>query len=113
MPKEQKTQKEFSPEEFNRKVLDVVMKKPWGTAILAQADTVKIEVVRIEEKNDLMVRISGQKPGNALKLTTVRHIENFIDLARMVANNEGYLLDKLNALKNMLKEDNTNSAVVL
>jgi len=117
MPKEQKTQtepkKEFNSEMFIQKVREAVMKKEWGTAVLAQADTIKIEAVRVGNTSDIMVRVSGQKPGNALKMTTTRHIENFIDLVRMIADNEGNLMDKLNALKSVLKEDSTSVSVIL
>lgn len=113
MPKEQKPEKQFNPEEFVQKALKAVMTKEWGSAILAQADTIKIEVVRIDNSNDIMLRISGQKPGNSLKLTTVRHIDNFLDLVNMIANNEGNLADKLNALKSVLREDGYKTNIIL
>ena len=113
MPKEQKPKQEFNAGEFSQKVRNIIMKKEWGTAVLAQADTIKIEVVRIGGSDEAMIRISGQKLGNALKIVTTRHLDNFLDLARMIANNEGNLSDKLNALRSMLKEDSTTVDIVL
>jgi len=113
MPKEQKTAPQFDAEEFSQRVKDIVMKKEWGTAVLAQADTIKIEVVRVGESNEMMIRVSGQKPGNALKIVTTRHLDNFLDLVRMISNNEGNLLIKLMTLRNMLREDTANAGIVL
>jgi len=66
MATKQKTEKQFDAEEFRKKVLNAVMKKEWGAAILTQFNTVKLEVVRIGGTSEVMIRVSGQKPGNAL-----------------------------------------------
>jgi hypothetical protein len=113
MTAKQKTEKEFSPEEYRKKVQSVIMKKEWGTAILTQFNTVKLEVVRIGNTDEIMIRISGQKPGNALKLVTKEHLDNFLELAHAIVSNEGNLLDKLGALKEMLREGSSASAVVV
>jgi hypothetical protein len=113
MTTEQKTKKEFDAEEFRKKVQNAIMKKEWGTAILTQFNTVKLEVVRIGNTDEIMIRVSGQKPGNALKLVTKEHLDNFIDLAHAIASNEGGLLDKLEALKELLREGGSSGAVVI
>jgi hypothetical protein len=113
MTTEQKTKKQFDAEEFRKKVQNAIMKKEWGTAILAQFNTVKLEVVRIGDTGEIMIRVSGQKLGNALKLVTKEHLDNFIDLAHAVASNEGGLLDKLQALRSMLREGSSGGAVVV
>ncbi len=105
--------KKINTEEFVKKVREIIMKKEWGSAILVQANTVKIEVVRIGNTDEIMIRVSGQKPGNALKLVTQEHLENFIDLARMIVNNEGNLLDKLEALKTLLREGSFGGSVMV
>jgi hypothetical protein len=113
MTTKQKTEKQFDAEEFRKKAQNMIMKKEWGVAILTQFNTVKLEVVRIGNTNEIMIRVSGQKPGNALKLVTKEHLDNFIDLVRAVANNEGNLLDKLEALKELLREGSSGGAVVV
>jgi hypothetical protein len=113
MQVEQKTKKEFNPEEFLEKVRNAVMKKEWGAAILKQADTIKLEVVRVGSTDDLMIRVSGQKPGNALKIVTQTHLDNFLELVDAVATNEGGLRDKLLALRSVLREGSSGGAAMV
>ncbi len=105
--------KKINTEEFVKKVREIIMKKEWGSAVLAQANTIKIEVVRVSNTDDIMIRISGQKPGNALKLVTQEHLDNFIDLVRMIVENESGLMDKLEALKSLLREGGPGGAVYI
>jgi hypothetical protein len=113
MSAEQKPKKEFNPEEFIQKVKTVVMKKEWGSAILTQMDTIKLEVVRVGNTDDIMIRVSGQKPGNALKIVTQTHLDNFIELAEAITANEGGLRDKLQALRSILREGGYGGAVTI
>jgi len=113
MSTEQKTKKEFDAEGFRKKVQNAIMKKEWGTAILTQFNTVKLEVVRIGNTDEIMIRVSGQKPGNALKLVTKEHLDNFIELVDAIAANEGGLRDKLLALRSMLREGSFSGAMVV
>jgi CRISPR/Cas system-associated endoribonuclease Cas2 len=113
MTTEQKTKNQFDAEEFLKRVQNAIMKKEWGSAILTQFNTVKLEVVRIGNTDEIMIRVSGQKPGNALKLVTKEHLDNFLELAHAMVNNEGNLLDKLEALKGLLREGSSGGAVMV
>jgi hypothetical protein len=113
MTAEQKTKKQFDAEEFLKRVRNAVMKKEWGSAILTQFNTVKLEVVKIGNTDEVMIRVSGQKPGNALKLVTKEHLDNFLELAHAIMSNKGNLLDKLEALKELLREGSSGGAVVV
>jgi len=113
MTTEQKSKQQFDAEEFRKKVLNAVMRKEWGTAILTQFNTVKLEVVRISNTSEIMIRVSGQKPGNSLKLATREHLDNFIDLAHAIVSNADGLLDKLEALKELLREGGSSGVVVV
>jgi hypothetical protein len=113
MSTEQKPKKEFKPEEFIQKVKAVVMKKEWGSAILTQMNTIKLEVVRVGNTDDIMIRVSGQKPGNALKIVTQEHLDNFMELVDAIAANEGGLRDKLQALRSILREGGYGGAVAV
>jgi RecA/RadA recombinase len=112
MQAKQKTEG-FNPEEFLERVRSAVMKKEWGTAILTQFNTVKLEVVRISDTSEIMIRVSGQKPGNALKLVTKEHLDNFLEIVDAIASNEGNLRDKLLALRSVLREGSSGGAVIV
>ena len=112
MQTKQKTEG-FNPEEFLERVRSVVMRKEWGSAILKQADTIRIEAVRVGNTEDIMIRISGQKPGNALKIVTKEHLDNFLEIVDAIASNEGSLRDKLLALRSILREGSAGGAVVV
>jgi len=103
----------FNAEAFASKVKTAIMDKPWGSAVVAQAGTIKLEVVRVNDTDSVMLRLSGQKLGNALKLTTRQHVDDLIELMRMVLENEGDLMRKIETIKGMLPEGRNNVKVVL
>jgi len=111
MPK--KEGQEFNKDEFVNKVKQAVFSQPWGTVVLYDAGSVRLEVTRIEESENVMVRIAGQKPGNALKLTTKEHIYDVMEIFRALFNNESNLKDKLEAVMELLPERRYGKRVVL
>ena len=116
MPKKQETTDEgegFNAEAFASKVRSAIMDRSWGSAVLAQAGTIKLEIVRVNDTDNVMLRLSGQKLGNALKLTTRQHVDDLIELMRMVLENESDLMRKIETIKNMLPEGRSNVKVVL
>ncbi|MFP3131583.1 MAG: hypothetical protein RXR51_08430 [Nitrososphaeria archaeon] len=116
MPKKQETDNQgegFNAEAFASKVKAAVMDKPWGSAVLVAVGTIKLEIVRVSDGDGLMLRLSGQKPGNALKLTTRQHVDDLIELIRMVLENESDLMRKIETIKGMLPEGRSNVKVVL
>jgi len=116
MPKKQETDSQgegFNAEAFASKVKAAVMDRPWGSAVLAQAGTIKLEIVRVNDTDNVMLRLSGQKLGNALKLTTRQHVDDLIELMRMVLENESDLMRKIETIKGMLPEGRSNVKVVL
>jgi len=111
MPK--KENQEFNKEEFVNKLKQAVFSEPWGAAVLYDSGTVRLEVVRIEESDNVMVRLAGQKPGNALKLTTKEHIYDVMEIFKALFNNEDNLRDKLEAVMELLPERKQGRRVVL
>jgi len=79
------------------------MKEPWGTGRLWTNGTMFIEVVRVGETEDVMVRIRTPNVRNAVKLTRREHINALIELAEAIAQNEKNLKDKLEAIKSVLR----------
>jgi hypothetical protein len=116
MPKKQETAgggEGFNAEAFADKVKAAIMDRPWGSATLVQSGTIKLEVVRVNDTDSVMLRLSGQKLGNALKLTTRQHVDDLIELMRMVLENESDLMRKIETIRNMLPEGRSNVKVVL
>lgn len=100
----QETQKEnvFSKQEWLSKVKEKIMTQPWGTAVLKNAGPLRLEVVRVGETDNIMVRIAGNKPGNAVKLTRKEHIDALLEIADAIVANVNNLQDKLEAIKEIL-----------
>jgi hypothetical protein len=116
MPKKEETNNQgegFDAEAFASKVRSAVTGRPWASAVVAQVGTIKLEIVRVGDTDNLMLRLSGQKPGNALKLTTRQHVEDLIELMRMIQENESDLMRKIETIKDMLPEGRNNVKVVL
>jgi len=104
MPKTQTQQtQEFNKEEWLRLVKERIMKEPWGSGRLWTDGVITVEVVRVGETEDVMVRVRTPKMGNAVKLTRREHIDSLIDLAKAIAENEKNLRDKLEAVREMLR----------
>jgi len=104
MPKTQNQQtQEFNKEEWLNLVKERIMKEPWGTGRLWTNGTMFIEVVRVGETEDVMVRIRTPNVRNAVKLTRREHINALIELAEAIAQNEKNLKDKLEAIKSVLR----------
>jgi len=104
MPKTQNQQtKEFNKEEWLGLVKERIMKEPWGSGRIWTDGVITVEVVRVGESEDIMLRIRTPKMGNAVKLTRREHIDSLIELAKAIAENEKNLRNKLEAVKEMLK----------
>jgi hypothetical protein len=104
MPKTkvQETQ-EFNKEEWFRLVKERVMQAPWGSGRLWTDGVITVEVVRIGETEDIMLRIRIPNVKNAIKLTRKEHVTALLSLAEAVAKNENHLKDKLEAIREMLR----------
>jgi hypothetical protein len=62
-----------------------------------------VEVVRVGETEDIMVRIRTPNVKNAIKLTRREHINALLELADAIVKNENNLKEKLEALKGVLR----------
>jgi len=104
MPKTQtQTQNQFDREEWLKLVKERIMKEPWGSGRVWTDGLITVEVVRVGESEDIMLRIRTPKMGNAVKLTRREHIDSLMELAKAIAGNEKNLRDKLEAIREMLK----------
>jgi predicted transcriptional regulator len=108
MPKRQtahevKQESEFNKEAWLGAVKERIMKEAWGSGRLWTDGIITMEVVRVGESEDIMVRIRTPLIRNTIKLTKKEHINSFIELANAVVKNENNLRDKLEALKELLK----------
>jgi hypothetical protein len=104
MPKTQTKQgTEFDKEEWIKTVKERITKQAWGSGRLWSDGVLTLEVVRIGESDDVMLRIRTPKIDNAVKLTRKEHIDSLIELAQAIANNERNLKDKLEAIRELLK----------
>jgi hypothetical protein len=104
MPKTQtKQENEFNKEEWIKLVRDRIMKEPWGSGRLWTDGVLTVEVVRVGESEDVMLRIRTPKMNNAVKITRREHVDSLIDLAKAIAENEKNLRDKLEAVREMLR----------
>jgi len=105
MPKHKETGvQEFNKEEWIQKVQEKIMSQPWGTATMWTDGTLFVEVVRVGESEDLMVRIRTPNVRNAIKLVRKEHIDSLIALAEAVAANEKNIRNKLEAIREVLRE---------
>jgi hypothetical protein len=104
MPKTQtQTQNQFDREEWLKLVKERIMREPWGSGRMWSDGTLHMEIVRVGETEDLMVRIRTPLMKNAIKLTRKEHIDSLIALADAISKNEKNLRDKLEAIKEMLR----------
>jgi len=104
MPKQQNQQTpEFNKEEWLGLVKERIMKEPWGSGRLWTNGTMFVEIVRVGETEDVMVRIRTPNVRNAIKLTRREHINALIELAEAIVQNEKNLKDKLEAIKSVLR----------
>jgi len=104
MPKQQ-TEKtpEFDREEWLGLVRERIMKEPWGSGRVWTDGVLNVEIVRVGETEDVMIRIRTPLMKNAIKLTRKEHIDSLIALAKAIADNEKNLRDKLEAVKEMFR----------
>jgi len=102
MPKKE-TEPEFNRGEWLNKAKERVMAQPWGTGVIWNNGTLFVELVRVGESEDVMVRIRTPNVRNAIKLTRKEHVDALIDLAKAIANNEKNVADKLDAIKEALR----------
>jgi hypothetical protein len=104
MPKQQ-TEKtpEFDKEEWTKLVRERIMREPWGSGRMWTDGVLNVEIVRVGETEDLMIRIRTPLVKNAIKLTRKEHIDSLIALARAITDNEKNLRDKLEAVKEMFR----------
>ena len=104
MPKNQnQTQNQIDREDWTKLVRERIMKEPWGSGRIWTDGTLNVEVVRVGETEDVMIRIRTPLMKNAIKLTRKEHIDSLIALAEAIADNEKNLRDKLEAVKEMLR----------
>jgi len=104
MPKTQKpAENQFDKEEWLKLVKERIMKEPWGSGRIWTDGTLNVEVVRVGETEDLMIRIRTPLVKNAIKLTRKEHIDSLIALADAISKNEKNLRDKLEAVKEMFR----------
>jgi len=104
MPKQQNQQTpEFNKDQWLSLVKERIMKEPWGSGRVWTDGTLTVEVVRVGETEDLMVRIRTPMMKNAIKLTRKEHIDSLIELSKAIAENEKNLRDKLEAIRETFK----------
>ena len=104
MPKTQtQTQTQFDREEWLKLVKERIMREPWGSGRVWTDGVLNVEIVRVGETEDLMIRIRTPLMKNAIKLTRKEHIDSLIALAKAIADNEKNLRDKLEAVKEMFR----------
>jgi len=104
MPKQQaKQENQFNKEEWVGLVKERIMKEPWGSGRIWTDGTLNVEIVRVGETEDIMLRIRTPLVKNAIKLTRKEHIDSLMELAKAIADNEKNLRDKLEAVKEMFR----------
>lgn len=101
-PQTQEKQTTFSPEEWLMTAIERISKEPWGSGVLLTANQLVVELVRIGESSDIMVRIRTGNMKNALKLTRREHIDSLLELAEAIVANKNHIQDKLNAVRERL-----------
>jgi hypothetical protein len=102
MPKKE-TANEFNREEWLNKAKEKVMAQPWGSGVVWNNGVLFVELVRVGESEDVMVRIRTPNVRNAVKLTRKEHVDALMELARAIAENERNVADKLEAVKEVLR----------
>ncbi|MCI4409973.1 MAG: hypothetical protein JHC26_12840 [Thermofilum sp.] len=102
MPKKE-TDPGFDKNEWLNKAREKVMAQPWGSGVIWNNGTLFVELVRVGESEDMMVRIRTPNVRNAIKLTRREHIDALVELAKAIANNERNVADKLEAVREALR----------
>jgi len=102
MPKKE-TDPGFNKNEWLGKAKERIMQQPWGTGVVWNNGVLYIELVRVNDTEDVMVRIRTPNVRNAIKLTRREHIDALMELAKAIANNERNVADKLEAIKEVLR----------
>lgn len=92
----------FSREEWLMKVKEKLMQQPWSSAVMKSTDALILELVRVGDSENLMVRIRTANIKNTLKLARKEHIESLIELAEAIATNYNNIRDKLEAIMEIL-----------
>lgn len=100
---EEEKPKSFSKTEWLNRAREKVMQEEWGSATMLAVGALRVELVRIGNTQDLMVRICTQKFNNCLKLTRKEHIESLLELVEKIKANENSIVDKLEAIKEVLR----------
>ena len=102
MPKKE-TESGFNREEWLSKARERIMQQPWGAGVIWNNGTLFVELVRVGESEDVMVRIRTPNVRNAMKLTRKEHVDALMELARAITENERNIKDKLEAVKDILR----------
>jgi hypothetical protein len=102
MPKKE-TPDGFNREEWLNKAREKVMSQPWGTGVIWNNGTLFVELVRVGETEDVMVRLRTANVRNAIKLTRKEHVDALMELAKAIAQNERNVRDKIEAIKDILR----------
>jgi hypothetical protein len=93
----------FNREEWLKLVRERIMQTAWGSGRLWTDGVITLEVVRVGESGDVMIRLRTQNVKNAIKLTRKEHVSGLLALAEAVARNENNLREKLEALREVLR----------
>lgn len=100
---EEEKPKSFSKTDWLNRAKEKVMQEEWGSATMLAVGALKVELVRIGNTQDLMVRICTQKFNNCLKLTRREHVDSLFELMEKIKANENNIADKLEAIKEVLR----------
>lgn len=92
----------FDRQDWLAKAKEKVMQAPWGTAVMYDAEYLRLELVRIADSQDVMVRLCGQKTNNCVKMTRREHIQALLDIVSAIVENKNNLKDKLEAIAEAL-----------
>jgi hypothetical protein len=102
MPRKE-TEPGFNKEEWLNKAKEKVMGQAWGTGVVWNNGVLFMELVRVGESEDVMIRVRTANVRNAIKLTRKEHIDALIELAKAISSNERNVADKLEAVKEVLR----------
>jgi len=102
MPKKE-TEPGFNREEWLSKARERIMQQPWGTGVIWNNGTLFIELVRVGESEDVMIRVRTANVRNSIKLTRKEHVDALMELARAIAENDRNVRDKLEAVREILR----------
>jgi len=105
MPKQKEAQSQgFSKEEWIQKVQEKIMMQSWGSAVMWSDGVLFVEIVRVGDSEDVMIRIRTPNVKNAIKLTRREHVDALVALAEAITANERSIRDKLEAIREALRE---------